>query len=286
MTSAEPQINAWQQRPSLTQTERLDVLNLLNRTEDSLGREAIDEGRRRSVVHGWPAEHWLRYEGEVLVEYAHLSGADIPTLELCGGGFSAGLLSALLTSHSTIDWWIREIEPPAIGSVVRTLQLMRIAITSMDAEIPSGATLRNFEPGRDDAAWLEQNNAAFSHHPEQGAWRNEDLAERTHEPWFDSSSFLLLEFDGRLAASCWTKVNELNPQRFGEIYIISVHPDFQGRGLGRVMVLQGLASLRRRGVNTGILFVDKSNIPAKELYENLGFTVVRNDHLVRFSAED
>jgi len=40
---------------------------------------------------------------------------------------------------------------------------------------------------------------------------------------------LALEIDGRLAASCWTKVHELHPDRFGEIYIISVHPDFQGR---------------------------------------------------------
>jgi len=93
-----------------------------------------------------------------------------------------------------------------------------------------------------------------------------------------------LEIDGRLAASCWTKVHELHPDRFGEIYVISVHPDFQGRHLGRVMTTQGLASLQRRGVAHAMLFVDESNAGATSLYESLGFVVVRDDRLVRFRA--
>jgi mycothiol synthase len=149
-------------------------------------------------------------------------------------------------------------------------------------DVPEGFTLRNFEPQHDEDAWLEQNNAAFANHPEQGAWRLEDLAERTQEPWFDPSGFLLLEMDGRIAASCWTKVHELHPDRFGEIYVISVHPDFQGHHLGRVMVTQGLAALRRKGVSEAALFVDESNTGAGNLYESLGFRVEREDNLMRF----
>jgi mycothiol synthase len=92
-----------------------------------------------------------------------------------------------------------------------------------------------------------------------------------------------LEIDGRLAASCWTKVHELHPDRFGEIYVVSVHPDFQGRNLGRVMVSQGLASLRKKGVATVVLFVDQSNAVAIKLYESIGFWVGREDYLVRFT---
>lgn len=275
----------WQVTPTLSPEQRLDVINLLNRTEVRLGREAIDEARRRTVVHGSTGEHWLRYDDGRLVDYALVTGSERPALELCGGGFDQSLLDAILGVHAHVDWWIRDAASPPVGRVVRTLELLRVDLPVRVADVPPGATLRNFEPVRDDAAWLTQNNAAFADHPEQGAWREEDLAERTRERWFDPSGFLLLDLDGRLAASCWTKVHELHPDRFGEIYVISVHPDFQGRGLGRVMVTQGLAALGRKGVSSAVLFVDRSNADARRLYESLGFRLEREDHLVHVDRD-
>jgi mycothiol synthase len=278
-------LGTWQHRDSLTPDQRLDVLNLLNRTEVRLGREAIDEGRRRIVVHGWSGEHWLHGGDHGLLGYALLTGNEPPTLEMCGGGLDPALLTAVLARHHEVDWWTRGVPGAAGGAVVRTLQMLRVALPVPVVAVPEGATLRNFEPGRDEGLWLAQNNAAFADHPEQGAWRKADLAERTREPWFDPSGFLLLEIDGLLAASCWTKVHELHPDRFGEIYVISVRPQFQGRGLGRVMVTQGLEVLRRKGVSEAILFVDRSNHGALELYESLGFALVREDQLVHFAAD-
>jgi mycothiol synthase len=270
---------------SLTPQQRLDVLSLLDRTESRLGREAIDEGRRRAVVHGWRAHHWLYYDGAELTKYAMSSGDDHAIVEMCGGDFEEDLLAHLLVAHEVIDWWTRGPQTCAYvnGTVTRMLQLMRVKLPVETTAVPAGATLRNFEAGRDADAWLEQNNAAFANHPEQGAWHQRDLDERTHEPWFDPSGFLLLEIEGRVAASCWTKVHELHPDRFGEIYVISVHPDFQHHHLGRVMVTQGLNVLWHKGVGHAVLFVDESNEPAKKLYESLGFLLEREDRLVRFT---
>jgi len=277
--------DTWRHCTSLTPERRLDVLSLLDRTETLLGREAIDETRRRIVVHGWRAEHWLLYDGDALVKYALVSGAEHSMVEMCGGGVDEDLLGELLGRHATLDWWTRggQGEGHALCQVIRTLQLMEAKLPVDTVAVPKGAILRNFEPGRDERAWLEQNNAAFADHPEQGAWLLTDLDERTQEPWFDPSGFLLLEIDGRIAASCWTKVHELHPDRFGEIYIISVHPDFQGHHLGRLMVTQGLDVLRRKGVMRAMLFVDESNSGAKALYESLGFSVTRDDRLIRFT---
>ena len=274
---------SWQCSTSLTPEQRLDVLNMCNRTEFLLGREALDEARRRIVVHGWTAQHWLLHRANALVGYALITGSESPSVEMCGGGFSQELLDALLLVHPRVDWWTRGDQVAGAGEVVRTLKYLRIDLPAPLFDVPSGARLRNFEPLCDEDAWLEQNNAAFADHPEQGAWSGQDLAERTLEPWFDPSGFLLLEIDGRIAASCWTKVHELHPDRFGEIYVVSVHPDFRGRGLGRVMVTQGLASLRKKGVVQGILFVDESNVSANRLYESLGFELQREDHLTRFT---
>jgi mycothiol synthase len=277
--------STWWCVSSLTPQQRLEVLSLLDRTESRLGREAIDEGRRRTVVHGWRAQHWLYYEGPELTKYAMSTGDDQAIVEMCGGDFEEDLLSQLLAAHHVIDWWTRGPQTCAYvnGTVTRMLELLRVKLPVEVADVPAGATLRNFESHRDEGAWLEQNNAAFANHPEQGAWHQRDLDERTHEPWFDPSGFLLLEIDGRVAASCWTKVHELHPDRFGEIYVVSVHPDFQHHHLGRVMVTQGLNVLWRKGVSDAVLFVDESNDSAKKLYASLGFRLEREDRLVRFT---
>lgn len=272
---------SWHCTSSLSAAERLEVLHLINRTETRLGREALDETRRRTVVHGWPGEHWLLREGDNIVQYALVQGQSHATLEMCGGGLDEALLTLVLDRHEVVDWWTRDCGG-SVQHVVRTLQLLHLDLPVPEVSVPEGSVLRTFVPGLDEGGWLAQNNAAFSDHPEQGAWLLDDLEERIREPWFDPSGFLLLEIDGRIAASCWTKVHELHPDRFGEIYVISVDPRFRGHGLGRVMLSQGLVYLRRRGVQRAILFVDADNQSAQQLYGSFGFVLEREDQLLQF----
>lgn len=136
---------------------------------------------------------------------------------------------------------------------------------------------RPFVPGKDEDAWLYANNRAFATHPEQGNWDLATLLEREAEPWFDPAGFLLHEQDGRLAASCWTKVHATTSPPMGEIYVISVDPDFQGQGLGRALTVAGLDSLANAGLRVGMLYVDSDN-PALSLYQSMGFI---EDHVNR-----
>ena len=277
----------WTTTDRLTAAQRLEVLNLLNRTEVELGREAIDEGRRRVVVHGWPGQHWLLYRDDTLASYALASGNSPVVVEVAGGGFDEGLRRCLHENAETIEWWIRDgMAAETDAEVLRTLRMLEVVLPIEVASIPSGVSMRIFESGRDNDRWLEQNNLAFADHPEQGTWSREDLEMRIAEPWFDPSGFLLFESEEVIVASCWTKVHELHPDRVGEIYVISVLPAAQGRGLGRVAATQGLNTLRRKGVSRAVLFVDDSNLGALALYGDLGFQTVREDHLLRFQKHE
>lgn len=142
--------------------------------------------------------------------------------------------------------------------------------------LPDGVALRAFEPGRDEAGWLALNAAAFADHPEQGAWEADDLAARTSAPWFDPADLLLLvdaAAPGHPLASHWTKVDGA----VGEVYVVAVAPEQQGRGLGRAAVLAGLHHLAQRGARRVELYVDGHDARARHLYERLGFTRASTD---------
>jgi len=82
----------------------------------------------------------------------------------------------------------------------------------------------------------------------------------------------------RLAGFCWTKVHGGHEPPLGEIYVVAVDPDFQGRKLGRRLVLAGLGHLASLGMTEGMLYVDAGNRPAVKLYIDLGFDI---DHIDR-----
>jgi mycothiol synthase len=79
----------------------------------------------------------------------------------------------------------------------------------------------------------------------------------------------------RLVALCWTKTH---PGGVGEIYLIATDPEYQGRGIGRTVALEGLDYLsREKGSSTGMLYVDGANEAALKLYERMGFEVHHTD---------
>jgi mycothiol synthase len=153
----------------------------------------------------------------------------------------------------------------------------------LPAAAPPPLAVRPFRVGEDEEAWLSVNNRAFAWHPEQGAWDAATLAARETEPWFDPDGFLLHEVDGKIAGFCWTKVHTDEHPPLGEIYVIAVDPAWQGRGLGRALVLTGLDHLSRAGLTVGMLYVDAQNAPALALYRNLGFEI---DHVDRAYVGD
>lgn len=170
--------------------------------------------------------------------------------------------------------------------VERDLLQLRAALplTVERPALGAGVRLRPFQPGIDEAAWLRVNNRAFGSHPEQGGWDLDTLLRREAAPWFDPDGFLLLELDGHLVGSCWTKVHHDTTPLLGEIYVISVDPAVQGRGYGRALAIAGMDWLAGRA-EVGMLYVDQDNLPALALYRSLGFDVDHRDRCYRLRVD-
>lgn len=160
--------------------------------------------------------------------------------------------------------------------VVRELWQMALDPLVAPADAPPtrdlrpGLTVRTFQHGRDEDAWVQLNARAFAAHPEQGRLTRADLADRTAEPWFDPAGLLLAESGGRAVAYAWAKVPDPGVPE-GEVYALGVDPDAQGRGLGPALTDRLLRYLAGRGVTRVVLYTEGDNHPAIRVYRAAGF---------------
>lgn len=160
---------------------------------------------------------------------------------------------------------------------VRDLHLMSAQPPREPVPVPEveGISVRTFEVGRDEDAWLAVNARAFADHPEQGRLTRADLDARIAQPWFDPTMFFLAEdvATGRLLGSLWVKIEET----VGEIYALGVDPDAQGRGLGGLLTGHAMAAFADAGLDRLELYVEGENTAAIRTYRRVGFTKERAD---------
>ncbi len=178
----------------------------------------------------------------------------------------------------------RQLASKAALKPVRLLYRMAIELTTEsfgDAAVPQGYTIRTFQPGTDDQAWLGLNATAFADHPEQGQLTQADLDARKAEDWFDPAGFFIAEDANATPMGFhWTKTPV--GANAGEVYAVGVHPAAQGTGLGKALTIHGMNHLAGSGLEKIVLYVDDENRPAVNLYNSLGFGIENTD--VMFSS--
>ncbi|UAL71468.1 mycothiol synthase [Streptomyces angustmyceticus] len=289
----------------LAPEEAAAVAGLIERAARTDGQPAVSEQGRLQLRGGVRpgVRHVLLYsrgdEAEELVAYGQLEDTDpveAPAAELVvhpghrGRGHGRALGGELLEqSGRRLRVWAHGGHPAArhlaqtLGlTMFRELRQMRRSLTDLELPepvLPEGVSVRTFQPGTDDAAWLEVNAAAFAHHPEQGSLIQRDLDDRKGEAWFDPKGFFLAEKDGRLVGFHWTKVHA--DDGLGEVYVLGVRPGAQGGGLGKALTTVGLRHLAGQGLPTAMLYVDADNAAAVSVYERMGFATHETDLMYR-----
>lgn len=91
---------------------------------------------------------------------------------------------------------------------------------------------------------------------------------RTHLSHFSPEDIILTYEGDKLIGYCWT---EITGEGEGRIYMLGVDPDYRGKGIGRRLLLAGLAHLRNKGIRVAVLTTDSENQPACDLYRSAGF---------------
>lgn len=194
--------------------------------------------------------------------------------------------------------WETDSPEAVVGEVADALDLPgRRAVIQMRRPLPlerelieatAPVAVRALRPGTtDEEAWVRCNNRSFAGHPDQGQETVATLRAEMAQPWFDAAGLLLAEGTvpvddgGDLEGFCWTKLHpaEGAEPALGEIYVIGIDPSAGGRGLGRSLTVAGLDHLAR-SVEVAVLYVDDANVPARRLYDALGFGI----HHVRWVA--
>ena len=196
-------------------------------------------------------------------------------------GVGTALAEEALRAHPDSSVWAFGTLPGAVALAARVkLEPVRELLRM---ERPLGATpppegLEGFEvtsytPG-DAESVVALNAEAFAHHQEQGRLTVAEFLDLTRQPWFDPDGLFLAKKDGRLAGFHWTKRHGAG---LGEVYVIAVAPEFEGQGLGRVLLQAGLAHLYAAGDDRMQLYVEGDQERVVRMYLNAGFTVAQTD---------
>ena len=104
----------------------------------------------------------------------------------------------------------------------------------------------------------------------------------TNSPVYDPhKDIVITTAEGRVAAFCNIWIDSVN--RVGLFEPVGVHSDFQGQGFGKLVVKEGIMRMRSLGMEQAIVTTSEDNIPARKLYESVGFHQM--DRLLVFQRE-
>ncbi|AEF39202.1 mycothiol synthase [Hoyosella subflava] len=257
------------------------------------GADPISEQGLRSLEGKVPGEHVVATSGGVPAGVATIRSENgTPNVELVVDparrrqGIGRALINEAAARGAQV-WAHGDLAAAAAlaasAGMTRTRELLQMRRgLGPDATLPevdqrNGVVVRTYSGPNDDAEIVRVNNAAFHWHPEQGGWTQADIDSRKELAWFDPEGLFLAfsaEAPSTLLGFHWTKTHPADPPEpaLGEVYIVGVDPAAHGRGLGKLLTLQGLHYLRDRSLDAVLLYVEADNTAALRTYEKLGFS--------------
>lgn len=194
-------------------------------------------------------------------------------------GVERGMATRLLTSANDADSGrISLLAGHGFRPIRSYLRMERPLAGPVDLpQLPTGFTLRTVAGDHEAAAWVELFNQSFVDH-----WNFHPLTvERLRALWAEALyrrdlDLVVVAPDGSLAAFCGCDINPDDADGAGWISVLGTRRGYRNQGLGRAMLLAGLAALRSAGSHVARLLVDSESLTgATRLYAVTGFVEAR-----------
>ena len=206
-------------------------------------------------------------------------------------------------------------------AIVRHLLVMSVTGQALEkagqpGEGPDGYAAKNYRESVEafgtehvEESWIAANNQAFSWHPEQGGWDRDRLHRPMEAEGFDPQDVIFLWDVGAAGSSAgeadapdravdkrpvlagfhWTKWHgaaEDSAKAVGEVYVIALASEYQGRGLSGYLLRLGIKQMVNKGATEVILYVEKDNESAVRVYEKSGFDIAENHVVYAANSKD
>jgi len=176
-----------------------------------------------------------------------------------------------------IQIWVSSQYPSKL-STLQSLGLKKTReVVQLECQLPvNGEYLptQKFTDSNTDEL-IQVNNLAFTNHPDQGDLNQKKFQNIQNEKWYKHSLIRVFKIRNSIAGFCWIKPHV--SKNAGEIYVLAIHPDHQGKGLGKKLLRSGLTQIQHLGFSTAFLFTEADNHLALNVYKKIGFRIVRSD---------
>ena len=168
------------------------------------------------------------------------------------------VMSGLLRAHGFV---VQAGLPPPLFE--RTLDELPVI------KVPDGFTVQGVSNLDDGKLRASVTHGAFRPKDDwEGYWP--DYAQFIGSTVYDGERDLFVRSpDGRGASACTIWFDPVNA--VGLFEPVATHPDFQRKGLGKVVMAEGLRRMKAAGMRRAVLGCDPNNVAACALYTSMGF---------------
>lgn len=291
---------------ALSPTASAAVKALADQTAELDGVAPLNEAAALALADpGAGVQHWLLGPADALQGYAQLDERDRSVQLFVAPAFRRQGLGRALAEQVRADatphsWWSFGDLPAARAlaedldlKVIRGLLKMSLPIADLDQDaavqryhhqLPAELGLDHFHAADLDRL-VTVNAAAFANHPEQGALTADDFRARMASSWYRDEDLLVArDASGVLVGYHWTKLEVIDGELIGEVYVLGVDPGLAGGGVGSALLDAGIMQMRARGAVRIDLYVEAANTRVVELYQRSGFSTTHTD--VAYGSND